>query len=75
MNLSMRAERRLGDLIPAQRETVGLAIGKRKDLVLKKRTMLTGPILADPGFDKKLSNWKSYAASKTDLTSGKRKGF
>ena len=57
----MRAERRLGELIRAQKETVGLATGGKRG----GRTKIDGtrsepsnprPTLADSGIDKKLSS-------------------
>lgn len=53
--IRMRAERRLGELIRAQKETVGLAQGKRTDLV-PKENQVARPTLADAGIDKKLSS-------------------
>jgi hypothetical protein len=48
-------ERRLGELIKAQKETVGLAQGKRTDLVPNKN-QVEKPTLAEAGIDKKLSS-------------------
>lgn len=53
--IRFRAERRLGELIAAQKETVGLAQGKRTDLV-PERHQVDRPTLAEAGIDKKLSS-------------------
>jgi hypothetical protein len=51
----MRAESRPGECIRAQKETVGLAQGKRIDLV-PNENQVGRPTLADAGIDKKLSS-------------------
>jgi len=48
-----RAERRLGEMITHQKETVGLAQGRRSDLVPDGNQVK--PTLAEAGIDKKLS--------------------
>lgn len=53
--IRIRAERRVGELITAQRETVGLAQGKRTDLG-PERTQVDKPTLADAGIDKHLAD-------------------
>jgi len=52
--LRLRAERRLGIMISEQKQTVGLAQGRRSDLV-PKEDQVRKPTLADVGIDKKLS--------------------
>ena len=51
----MRAERRLGECIRVQKETVGLAQGKRTDLV-PNENQVGRATLADAGIDHKLSS-------------------
>lgn len=46
----MRAERRLGEMLLDQKETVGLGQGKRTDLV-PKENQVEKPTLADAGID------------------------
>ena len=53
--IRMRAERRLGEMIRDQKQTVGLAQGKRTDLV-PRANQVDRPTLADAGIDKKLSS-------------------
>ena len=55
----MRAERRLGELIRAQKETVGLAAGGQpyqKRSTGSNSEPVEKPTLADAGIDKKLSS-------------------
>lgn len=52
--LRLRAERRLGIMISEQKRTVGLAQGRRSDLV-PKANHVGRPSLSDMGIDKKLS--------------------
>jgi hypothetical protein len=68
MEIQVRAERRLGELIKAQKETVGLATGGEHG----GRTKIDGsraapsnarPTLADAGIDKKLSSRAQKLAS------------
>jgi hypothetical protein len=49
---SLAQERRLGECIRVQKETVGLAQGKRTDLV-PNENQVGRPTLADAGIDKK----------------------
>lgn len=66
--IRMRAERRVGELIKAQKETVGLATGgehggrKRKD-GSREEPSNARPTLADAGIDKKLSSRAQKLAS------------
>lgn len=53
--IRMRAERCLGELIKAQKETVGLNAGARGIGASAVPTENRTPTLADPGIDKKLS--------------------
>ena len=53
--IRMRAERRLGEIIKLQKDTVGLAQGKRTDLV-PSGNQVERPTLADVGIDKKMSS-------------------
>ena len=53
--IRMRAERRLGEMLREQKETVGFAQGKRTDLV-SDMNQVGKPTLADAGIDKKLSS-------------------
>jgi hypothetical protein len=53
--IRLRAERRIGELMKQQKETVGLAQGKRTDLG-PKRTQVDKPTLADAGIDKHLAD-------------------
>ena len=53
--IRFRAERRLGELITAQKETVGLAQGKRTDLVVKD-DHVDCPTLAEAGISHDLSS-------------------
>jgi hypothetical protein len=46
---------RLGELLRAQKETVGLAQGRRSDLV-PGRNQVEKPTVAEAGIDKKLSS-------------------
>lgn len=69
--IRIRAERRLGELIKAQKETVGLATGTRGQLVsrgviggTKTEPPIKPPTLADIGIDKKLS---SHAQKVADI--------
>lgn len=54
--IRIRAERRLGEMIRDQKETVGLAQGKRTDLVPEGNQVNDRPTLSDVGIDKKLSS-------------------
>ena len=55
--ICLRAERRLGELIRAQKETVGLNTGKRGDRGPRSAPRSdTRPTLAEVGIDKKLSS-------------------
>ncbi len=55
--IRMRAERRLGELIRTQKETVGLNVGKRGDRGPRAAPRSdTRPTLAEAGIDKKLSS-------------------
>lgn len=54
--IRIRAERRLGEMLREQKETVGLGQGKRTDLVPKQDQVTTRPTLSDMGIDKKLSS-------------------
>ena len=58
----MRAERRLGELITLQKETVGLAQGKRTDL-LPVEQEVQKPTLSDAGISWKLSSHAQKVAS------------
>jgi hypothetical protein len=65
----MRAERRLGELIKAQKETVGLATGgdamrKQEARVENKPELNSPPTLAEAGIDKNLANVARKAAAK-----------
>ena len=51
--LGLRAERKLGEMLREQKETVGFAQGRRSDLVPKENQVK--PTLADAGIDRKLS--------------------
>jgi N6-adenosine-specific RNA methylase IME4 len=54
--IRFRADRRLGELIAAQKETIGLAQGRRSDLVPAGNEVADGKItLAEAGIDRKLS--------------------
>lgn len=53
--IRIRAERRLGEMLAEQKETVGLAQGRRSDLV-PKRNQVEKPTLEEAGIDKKLSS-------------------
>jgi N6-adenosine-specific RNA methylase IME4 len=53
--IRLRAERRIGELIKKQKDTVGLAQGKRTDLG-PERTQVDRPTLDDAGIDKHLAN-------------------
>lgn len=53
--IRMRAERRLGELMEYQRNTVGLAQGKRSDLG-REATQVDKPTLAEAGIDKHLAD-------------------
>lgn len=53
--IRMRAERRLGELMELQRQTVGLAQGKRTDLG-PKATQVDAPTLSEAGIDKHLAD-------------------
>jgi N6-adenosine-specific RNA methylase IME4 len=54
--IRFRAERRLGELIRAQKETVGLAQGRRTDLVPNGNEVADGKVtLAEAGIDRKVS--------------------
>jgi hypothetical protein len=53
--LRLRAERRLGLMISEQKRTIGLAQGRRSDLV-PSENQVERPALADIGVDKKLSS-------------------
>lgn len=64
--IRIRAERRLGELIKAQKETVGLAQGKRTDLVPERNQVDFRPTLADSGISKKLSSHAQKVASIPD---------
>ncbi len=64
--IRMRAERRLGEMIKAQKDTVGLAQGKRTDLV-PDRNQVDRPTLADAGIDKKLSSRAQKMANVPDV--------
>lgn len=60
--IRFRAERRLGEMIATQRDTVGLAQGKRTDLG-PERTQVSTPTLAETGIDKHLADRsRKYAA-------------
>lgn len=51
--IRMRAERRLGEMIRIQKETVGLARGKRTDLLPKREEVVTKLLtLEEVGIDK-----------------------
>jgi phage N-6-adenine-methyltransferase len=63
--IRLRAERRLGELIKLQKETVGLAQGKRTDLVPEAHHV-GKPTLADAGIDKKLSSRAQKLAAVPD---------
>ena len=53
----MRAERRLGELIKAQKETVGLAKGgKPYQATSSDKEAVRTPTLKEAGIDKKLSS-------------------
>ncbi len=55
--IRMRAERRLGELIRAQRETVGLApAGRPRKIGSDEEPISKPPTLADAGIDKKRSH-------------------
>lgn len=51
----MRAERRLGEMIRDQKQTVGLGSGKRTDLLPKKQEVQKTTLL-EAGIDHKLSS-------------------
>lgn len=53
--IRIRAERRIGELMQGQRESVGLAQGKRTDLG-PERTQVDRPTLEDAGIDKHLAD-------------------
>jgi len=53
--IRMRAERRIGELMEYQRQTVGMAQGKRNDLG-PEATQVDKPTLADAGIDKHLAD-------------------
>lgn len=54
--IRMRAERRLGELIRAQKDTVGLHEGGRPSKTGSSMAPVLRPTLADAGIDKKLSS-------------------
>jgi hypothetical protein len=55
--IRVRAERRLGEMIVAQREIVGMATGgTRTDLGFSKNPRSSPPTLADVGIDKNLAH-------------------
>jgi hypothetical protein len=54
--IRMRAERRLGELITVQKETVGLNQGGRPTKTGSNEEPVSVPTLADAGIDKKLSS-------------------
>ena len=60
--IRIRAERRLGELIRQQKDTVGLAQGKRTDLV-PERNQVDRPTLSDAGISKKLSSHAQKVAA------------
>jgi hypothetical protein len=53
--IRMRAEKRVGEMMAAQKEAFGTAQGKRSDLGLEK-TQVETPTLAEAGIDKNLAN-------------------
>ncbi len=53
--IRIRAERRLGEMIRTQKETVGLGQGRRTDIV-PKENYVEKPTLSDAGISKKLSS-------------------
>ena len=57
--IRMRAERRLGELIRAQKATVGLANGKRTDLLPKKQEVEKITLL-EAGIDKNLAHQRCH---------------
>lgn len=60
--IRFRAERRIGELMAAQREHFGTAQGRRSDLGLNS-TQVEKPTLADAGIDKNLADRaRKYAA-------------
>src|SRR5262249_34015631 len=65
--IRMRAERRLGELIIRQKETVGLNAGKRGDRGTRAAPRSdTRPTLAETGIDKKLSSRSQKLAAVTE---------
>lgn len=64
MAIRFRGERRLGELMQAQRETVGTAQGRRSDLGFSETQVENAPItLAEAGIDKNLADRaRKYAA-------------
>ena len=64
VTLRLRAERRLGELMSAQRETVGLApAGRPKQIGLESNPIIRPPTLAEAGIDKNLAHRARAAAS------------
>ncbi len=64
MEIRFRAERRIGELMEAQRDTVGTAQGRRSDLGFTATQVVDAPItLAEAGIDKNLADRaRKYAA-------------
>lgn len=58
-----RAERRLGELIVFQKQTVGLNEGGRPSKTPTKSEEVSKPTLADAGIDHKLSSWAQQVAT------------